>query len=312
MPLHRGFDGHFGTYHGKGDFYEHISDNGKNARGYDFRDQEEDVARKYAGRYATELYAERAQKIITEHNKTKPLFLYMPFQAPHSANHDDPLQAPYKHIAKLSHIKDTRRRKYAAMVSAVDEAVGNVIQTLNEQGMLNNSIIIFSSDNGGPPNGLNYNWASNYPLRGAKGMLWEGGTRAAAFAWSPLFRKSGYISNHMMHITDWLPTLVGQAAGDGHKCEIQNKNIPILPMAFLTFAEAKVGAPPLWTGSCFGKCLRLFHNSSGAHCPKSGGHDVTRKVTSRAFQRYMTPYAPLYRSVIYRWKALKPSFSVNL
>ena len=179
----------------------------------------------YAGRYSTELYTERAQRIITQHDKTKPLFLYMPFQTPHSANPGDPLQVPERYFEKLSHIKHVKRRKYAGMVSVLDDAVGNVTQTLHQEGMLENTIIVFSSDNGGPTNGFNYNSASNYPLRGVKSMLWEGGTRAAAFVWSPLLKKSGYVSNHMMHVTDWLPTLVGRAAGQGQKCEVENKNL---------------------------------------------------------------------------------------
>ncbi len=214
---------------GNGDYYSHISDNGPNARGFDFRDHME-VGLDYVGRYSTELYTERAQRILTQHDKTKPLFLYMPFQTPHSANIEDPLQVPDRYLEKLSHIKNTKRRKYAAMVSALDDAVGNVTQTLHEQGMLDNTIIIFSSDNGGPANGFNYNSASNYPLRGVKRMLWEGGTRAAAFVWSPLLKKSGYVSNHLMHVTDWLPTLVGMAAGHGKKREFGDKHIDGIDM----------------------------------------------------------------------------------
>ncbi len=233
-PLYRGFDTHFGPYQGKGDYYDHISDNGGDTRGYDFHDQEEHVAQEYAGRYATELYAERAQRIITEHDKTKPLFLYMPFQSPHTALPSEPLQAPDRYIDRLSHIKSNGRRKYAAMVSALDDAVGNITQTLHDQGMLSNSIIIFSSDNGGKST------SSNYPLRGAKNKLWEGGTRAAAFVWSPLFKKSGYVSNHMMHVTDWLPTLFHMAAGMGHRCELENEQIDGIDMweALSSNAEA--------------------------------------------------------------------------
>ena len=219
-PLYRGFDTHLGYLLGKEDYWDHTSNEGsaKKAWGLDFRDQME-VGREYFGRYSTELYTERAQKIIMEHDKAKPMFLYLPFQSVHSANPYQPLQFPWRFYEKMSHIKDTHRRKFAAMVSALDEAVGNITETLHEQGMLNNSIIVFTTDNGGPAGGFDWNYASNYPLRGMKHLLWEGGTRGAAFLWSPLLKQSGYISNHMMHVTDWMPTLLHVAGGNLTKLE---------------------------------------------------------------------------------------------
>ncbi|KAG0418545.1 hypothetical protein HPB47_004781, partial [Ixodes persulcatus] len=80
--------------------------------------------------------------------------------------------------------------------------------------MLENSIVIFSTDNGGLPTGGGSNYGFNWPLRGFKATLWEGGVRGAAFIWSPLLRRLSRISNQMMHITDWLPTLYSAAGGD--------------------------------------------------------------------------------------------------
>ncbi len=81
---------------------------------------------------------------------------------------NNPIQAPQSYIDKMSHIKDPKRRTYAAMVTALDDSVGEIIEALNNQGMLKNSIIVFSSDNGGPTGGFGGNFASNYPLRGCK------------------------------------------------------------------------------------------------------------------------------------------------
>lgn len=80
--------------------------------------------------------------------------------------------------------------------------------------MLQNSIIIFSTDNGGPAEGFNLNAASNWPLRGVKNTLWEGGVRGAAMVWSPLIEKKSRIANQTMHITDWLPTIYSAVGGD--------------------------------------------------------------------------------------------------
>ena len=78
------------------------------------------------GMYSTELFTTLAVDIIQSHNHSKPLYLYLPHQAVHSANGIQPLQAPEKLIKKFKHIEDERRRIYAAMVTALDDSVGKV------------------------------------------------------------------------------------------------------------------------------------------------------------------------------------------
>lgn len=99
-------------------------------------------------------------------------------------------------------------------MSHLDDSVGAVVAELGNRDMLKNSIIIFSSDNGGPAEGFNLNAASNWPLRGVKNTLWEGGLRAAGLIWSPLIAKKSRVANQTMHIVDWLPTLYRAAGGD--------------------------------------------------------------------------------------------------
>lgn len=99
------------------------------------------------------------------------------------------------------------------MVTKMDESVGLIVDQLRKSHMLENSIIIFSSDNGGPAQGFNLNFASNYPLKGVKNTLWEGGVRAAGLIWSPLLNSRQRVANQTIHISDWLPTLLEAAGG---------------------------------------------------------------------------------------------------
>lgn len=100
------------------------------------------------------------------------------------------------------------------MLSKLDESVGKIVEALQAKNMLQNSIIVFSSDNGGPAAGFNNNAASNWPLKGVKNTLWEGGVRAAGLLFSPLLQKQTRVSKQLMHITDWLPTLYHAAGGN--------------------------------------------------------------------------------------------------
>lgn len=102
------------------------------------------------------------------------------------------------------------------MVHKLDESVGRIISALEEANMLHNSVILFAADNGAPTIGEFPNWGSNYPLRGIKETLWEGGVRSASFIWSPMIKKTPRLSTELMHITDWLPTLYAAAGTFAH------------------------------------------------------------------------------------------------
>ncbi len=212
MPTNRGFDSHFGYLNGAEDYYTHIKSDGfpdllpfRLWKGYDLRTNES-VSTKEKEEYSTFLFAKEAEKIIMDHDTSSPLFLYLALQAVHS-----PLQVPEQYIKQYEGvIKDNNRRTYAGMVSAMDEAIGNVSKTLQEKGLWNNTVLIFSTDNGGQV----YEGGNNWPLRGWKGSLWEGGVRGVGFVNSPLLTKPGRVSHEMIHVSDWFPTLVKLAGGD--------------------------------------------------------------------------------------------------
>ncbi|KAH7943432.1 hypothetical protein HPB52_008158 [Rhipicephalus sanguineus] len=99
------------------------------------------------------------------------------------------------------------------MIDTVDESVGKLFETLQEAGMLDNSVVLFSSDNGGTPFGDHSSRSFNWPLRGLKMSVWEGSTKVPAFVWSPLLKEKQRVSNQLMHLTDWFTTfyrLAGQ------------------------------------------------------------------------------------------------------
>ncbi|KAH9379959.1 hypothetical protein HPB48_001414 [Haemaphysalis longicornis] len=107
------------------------------------------------------------------------------------------------------------------MMDALDQSVGLVVEALNAERMLENSIVVFLSDNGGQPFGPHSNRGFNWPLRGFKGSVWEGACRVPAFLWSPLLKRTRRVSQQMMHIVDWLPTLYHAAGGDSKRLKDQ-------------------------------------------------------------------------------------------
>ncbi|XP_022099657.1 arylsulfatase B-like [Acanthaster planci] len=162
-PTRRGFDSYFGYLLGKEEYFTH-----KRNGSLDFRDQENPVWN-YNGIYSTHLFTQRAQDILRQHsqNSNQPFFLYLPFQAVHS-----PLEVPEQYMIPYWHIQDKFRRIYAGMVACMDEGIGNITQTMDQLGLWKDTVLIFSTDNGGQI----YLGGNNWPLRGWKESLWEGGT----------------------------------------------------------------------------------------------------------------------------------------
>lgn len=193
LPTARGFDHQYGHYFGNIDYFTHIRDGS-----HDWH--RDDVEVKEEG-YSTHLITREACKLIAGKDKAKPLFLYVPFNGVHS-----PLQVPDNYLLPYASMKGPRQ-KLAGMLAAVDEAIGKIVDALQTSGLRDNTLIVFSSDNGGPKPGM------NTPLRAYKGTIYEGGVRGCAFANWPGHVPSGVHVKEPMHVIDWYPTLIHLAGG---------------------------------------------------------------------------------------------------
>ena len=260
-PTYRGFDSFYGYYQGSEDYYTHES-----SGAYDLHEENgfycgkncSRVVSEANGNYSAFLFTNRAIDIIKNHTKeqkrlqqlspnttgnSKPFFLYLPYQSVHS-----PREVPSYYSDKYKNsINNTERREFAGMVSCLDEGIGNVTKALKEAGVYNNTIIVFSSDNGAPvddcggPIG-----GSNIPHRGGKHSIWEGGTHVTGAIYIPPSllkrgkdkkkgkgkgktkgkrdKKDGgdqVTYDGLVHVVDWMPTLLNAAGIDSSKLNIE-------------------------------------------------------------------------------------------
>lgn len=190
-PTHRGFDHQYGHFFGALDYFKHDRDGKMDW----YRDDKPLVEEGYT----THLVSKEACRLVREQSADKPLFLYVPFNGIHSPHQvPDSYTEPYKDLPKL-------RQTIAGMLSAVDEAIGQITAALDEKGLRQNTLIIFSSDNGGPSPGTA---TMNTPLRAGKATIYEGGIRVASFATWPGKIPAGITIDEPMHAVDWFPTLV--------------------------------------------------------------------------------------------------------
>jgi len=234
-PNNRGFDHFYGHLHTEVGFYPPFANQG----GKDF--QLNGVSIDDDG-YETYLLADEVSRYIRERDKNRPFFMYMPFIAPHT-----PLDAPqelqdkYKDIdtdlppARSRQTDDTRRMAtmmlqpsarpmYAAVVDAMDQAIGRVLQTLEEEGIADNTIVLFFSDNGGAA--YSYGGANNAPLRGGKGETFEGGIRVVSLLRWPAMLGSGQQFDQIMSVMDVFPTLAAAAGIEaGNTFELDGRNM---------------------------------------------------------------------------------------
>ena len=155
-PDNRGFDSFFGYLQGAEDHWNRLQVQRKDWFGVDFSSDGRPTNSTW-GRYGTDLYSSRAAGLLEDLGQSRdPFYLYYSMQNVHY-----PLQAPEHYEVQFNWISDPDRRKYAAMISIMDEAVGDLIQMLKQNRLWDQSLIIVTADNGGETR----DGGNNYPLR---------------------------------------------------------------------------------------------------------------------------------------------------
>ena len=229
-PQNRGFDHFYGNLVGEVDYFT-------KDRGGVIDWQRNGTFIKEKGYHTTQI-GDEAVKLIEQQDPNKPLFLYVAALAAHS-----PYQAPQAGIDAYKGVfKDKTKQIYAAMITELDVQVGRIVEALEKKGMRDNTLIFFSSDNGGklagsasaPGTGASKTPpASNGKFRGGKTSLYEGGVRVPAIMNWPAKLKPG-INNETLHIVDIMPTVLKLADGHGDaKKPFDGKDI------WNSFAEGK-------------------------------------------------------------------------
>ncbi len=182
----------------------------------------DDPANFRPGGYLTDYYTEQAAEII-EANRDRPFFLYLSYFAPHT-----PLQATRADYDAVSHIELHRERVYAAMIRALDRGVGQVLQALKDNGLEDNTLVIFTSDNGGA--GYIGLPDVNEPFRGWKSSFFEGGIHVPLFIRWPHQIPAGAVVDHPVHHFDLYATAAA-AAGAAMPSDRKMDGVDLVPFA---------------------------------------------------------------------------------
>jgi len=247
-PQDHGFEQWFGFMAGCIDYYSHIFYWGQGGGRDPLHDLWENGREVYAnGAYFTEMVAERAVRFIRDPARgTDPFFLYVPFNAPHY-----PMHAPAEYVDRFRHLPPDRRIM-AAMLSAVDDAVGRITGELQRHGILEDTCIFFQSDNG--PSRETRNWLDGRQdpyyggtagaLKGHKFSLYEGGVRVPGILSWPGCLPAGRVLHDVGAAMDVFPTFLRAAGGDPARYALDGSDL--LPLLLEGAPAPHADAPVFW------------------------------------------------------------------
>ncbi len=217
-PLKSGYDEFFGNTGGAVDYFTHKAGVGANLPPDLF---EGEVRVDKAG-YYTDLIAEHGQAFLRKQTAAQPFLLSLHFTAPHwpwEGPGDEPVS---RQLKSLNHSDGGSLKKYGEIVGALDAAVGRVLATLEAQGLAQNTLVVFTSDNGGE------RFSNTWPFSGQKSELLEGGIRVPTLLRWPARVKPGQVSDQVVISMDWLPTLLA-AAGTAPRADYPSDGVSVLP-----------------------------------------------------------------------------------
>jgi len=223
LPNQRGFKEFYGLLEGMMDDYTAKRRHGQNF----LRHNNQPVD---PPGHATDVFTEEAIRYLSGRRSSRqPFFLYLAYTAPH-----DPLQPPAAFLERVRQRQpgiDPQRAKLVALIEHMDAGIGRVLAALRANGQAENTLIVFTSDNGGWGPGK----ANNGPYRGVKGQLYEGGIRIPALAAWPGGIRPGQVSDARLQLMDWMPTFL-ELTGS-------KPSSPVDAISFLTLLTNKESTP---------------------------------------------------------------------
>lgn len=234
-PLRHGFQRFVGYVSGNIDFFSHIDQAGNFDWWHGNELTEEEG-------YSTHLITEHSVRFINEHANKRPFFLYVPHEAPHY-----PYQGPGDKADRTvggkfeNHgSREVKKEAYREMVVEMDKGVGQILAALRRNKILENTIVVFCSDNGATALG------SNGDLRGTKGTNFEGGHRVPCVVQWPKRVPPGRVNSQLMLSMDWMPTILGATAlGDVPVRQLDGHNL----MEYITGDRRPVERTVMWNGN---------------------------------------------------------------
>ena len=216
-PLKSGYDHFYGFRGGALDYFSHQA-NGRP----DLWDDDRPIRR---NGYLTELIGARAVEIVkAQAGQSAPLFMSVHFNAPHWPWEGPEDEAESRRIGgAITDLDGGKLATYVRMVEAMDRQIGLILQALEESGQAQNTIVVFTSDNGGE------RFSNTWPFTGKKSELLEGGLRIPSVVRWPGRIPRGLVSDQTTMLMDWLPTLCA-AAGTGPDPNVPSDGIDLLPV----------------------------------------------------------------------------------
>ena len=231
-PLERGFDEFFGFAHGAKLYFPTVNEPGihwiaEEAKAGKEKTEQNPKNPLQRGRdpvqepgYLTDAFTREAVSFIERH-RVEPFFLYVPYNAPHT-----PLMADDARYAKFSGVEGESRRVHAAMMGALDDGVGAIVDALRQNGVLEKTLLVFTSDHGCP---TNIDACSNDGLRGGKRILLEGGVRVPMLALWPGTLEPGRVIDEPVSLLDLAATAV-ELAGAEPPAERKLDGVSLVPL----------------------------------------------------------------------------------
>lgn len=267
-PTQRGFDYFYGLREGSRSYFYEPKKSDKPGSRHAIEEDGKQV--KFDG-YLTDVLGDKAIEFL-KRDSDRPFFLYLSFTAPHG-----PMHATQEDIARFAHIENKKRRTYAAMVWAMDRAIGKVLAQIESMGQVDNTIIWFLSDNGGATG----NASSNLPLAGHKGIKFEGGIRVPfIMQWRARYPK-GRVYNEMVSAMDILTTSIAAAGG-----KLTSKERPLDGVNLLPYLDGTAKGVPheklywhkLWFSAMREGPWKLIYVQNYGYALYNLGDDLSEKT----------------------------------